>query len=222
MAKENGITREAQDELALHEPPARRGRRAGRAARRRDRALVRRRARWIEVGRRATTASAPTPRSRRSPQLKPVFDRRYGTVTAGNASPLTDGAAAVLLMAEEKARGAGLRAARLPPQLRVRGGGSRVAAPHGPGLRGAEGARARRASPGATSTWSRSTRPSPRRCCRTSRPGARRPGPSGSGSPGPVGEVDWEQHQRDGRLDRDRPSVRRHRVPGSSPRSRTR
>jgi len=36
-------------------------------------------------------------------QLKPVFDRTYGTVTAGNASPLTDGAAAVLLMSEERA-----------------------------------------------------------------------------------------------------------------------
>jgi len=30
--------------------------------------------------------------------LKPVFDRKYGSVTAGNSSPLTDGAAAVLLM----------------------------------------------------------------------------------------------------------------------------
>lgn len=35
--------------------------------------------------------------------LKPVFDRRYGSVTAANSSPLTDGASAVLLMAEEKA-----------------------------------------------------------------------------------------------------------------------
>lgn len=33
--------------------------------------------------------------------LRPVFDRRYGTVTAGNASPLTDGAAAVVLMSED-------------------------------------------------------------------------------------------------------------------------
>jgi len=40
--------------------------------------------------------------------LKPVFDRRYGTITAGNASPLTDGAAAVIVMAEEKARSLGL------------------------------------------------------------------------------------------------------------------
>ena len=39
--------------------------------------------------------------------LKPVFDRRYGTVTAGNASPLTDGGAAVLLMREEKAKSLG-------------------------------------------------------------------------------------------------------------------
>jgi len=35
--------------------------------------------------------------------LKPVFDKQYGTVTAGNASPLTDGAAAVLLMREDVA-----------------------------------------------------------------------------------------------------------------------
>ncbi|HEX6536209.1 MAG TPA: acetyl-CoA C-acyltransferase FadI [Gemmatimonadaceae bacterium] len=41
--------------------------------------------------------------------LKPVFDRRYGTVTAGNSSPLTDGAAAVILMSEEKARALGYR-----------------------------------------------------------------------------------------------------------------
>jgi acetyl-CoA acyltransferase len=39
--------------------------------------------------------------------LKPVFDRQYGTVTAGNASPLTDGGAAVLLMREEKAKALG-------------------------------------------------------------------------------------------------------------------
>jgi acetyl-CoA acyltransferase len=39
--------------------------------------------------------------------LKPVFDRRYGSITAGNASPLTDGAACVLLMSEAKARSLG-------------------------------------------------------------------------------------------------------------------
>ena len=40
-------------------------------------------------------------------KLKPVFDRRYGSVTAANASPLTDGASAVLLMSDEKARALG-------------------------------------------------------------------------------------------------------------------
>ena len=36
--------------------------------------------------------------------LRPAFDRKYGSVTAGNASPLTDGAAAVLLMEERTAK----------------------------------------------------------------------------------------------------------------------
>ncbi len=37
-------------------------------------------------------------------KLRPVFDQRHGSVTAGNASPLTDGASAVLLMAEERVK----------------------------------------------------------------------------------------------------------------------
>ncbi|MGB5310864.1 MAG: acetyl-CoA C-acyltransferase FadI, partial [Polyangiales bacterium] len=40
-------------------------------------------------------------------QLKPAFDRKHGTVTAGNSSPLTDGASALLLMREDKARAHG-------------------------------------------------------------------------------------------------------------------
>jgi acetyl-CoA acyltransferase len=40
-------------------------------------------------------------------KLKPAF-ARDGTLTAGNSSPLTDGAAAVLLMSEEKARALGM------------------------------------------------------------------------------------------------------------------
>ncbi len=39
--------------------------------------------------------------------LKPVFDRKHGSVTAGNASPLTDGGAAVLLMGEDVATALG-------------------------------------------------------------------------------------------------------------------
>jgi len=40
-------------------------------------------------------------------KLKPVFDRRYGSLTAGNSSPLTDGGSAVLLMSEERAKALG-------------------------------------------------------------------------------------------------------------------
>jgi acetyl-CoA acyltransferase len=42
-------------------------------------------------------------------KLKPVFDRKYGSVTAGNSSPLTDGGAAVLLMSEERAKALGYK-----------------------------------------------------------------------------------------------------------------
>ena len=41
-------------------------------------------------------------------QLRPAFRQEDGTVTAGNASTLNDGAAAVLMMSEEKARASGL------------------------------------------------------------------------------------------------------------------
>jgi acetyl-CoA C-acetyltransferase len=40
--------------------------------------------------------------------LNPVFDPENGTVTAGNACPLNDGAAAVLVMSDEKAQRLGL------------------------------------------------------------------------------------------------------------------
>ncbi|MFI5297412.1 MAG: acetyl-CoA C-acyltransferase FadI [Polyangiales bacterium] len=40
-------------------------------------------------------------------KLRPVFDRAYGTLTAGNSSALTDGASAVLLMREDKAKALG-------------------------------------------------------------------------------------------------------------------
>ncbi len=40
-------------------------------------------------------------------KLKPVFDRTYGTVTAANATPLTDGASAVLMMPESQAKALG-------------------------------------------------------------------------------------------------------------------
>lgn len=41
-------------------------------------------------------------------RLRPAFDRKFGTLTAANSSFLTDGAAAVLLMSEDKAKELGL------------------------------------------------------------------------------------------------------------------
>ena len=41
-------------------------------------------------------------------QLRPAFDKKFGTLTAANSSFLTDGASAVLLMSEEKAKELGL------------------------------------------------------------------------------------------------------------------
>ena len=66
-------------------------------------------------------------------KLKPAFDPR-GTVTAGNSSPITDGAAAVVVMSDKKAAKMGLEPRRLRPAL---GGGRRAARHHGhrPGRR---------------------------------------------------------------------------------------
>lgn len=49
-------------------------------------------------------------------KLKPFFDKRTGTVTAGNSCPVTDGAAMVLLMSREKAEALGYK-----PIARIRG-----------------------------------------------------------------------------------------------------
>ena len=48
-------------------------------------------------------------------KLKPFFDRKTGTVTVGNACPITDGAAMALLMSREKASALGLK-----PMARIR------------------------------------------------------------------------------------------------------
>ncbi|UGA53969.1 acetyl-CoA C-acyltransferase FadI [Vibrio sp. VB16] len=41
-------------------------------------------------------------------KLRPAFDRKFGTVTAANSTPLTDGGAAVMLMREGRAKELGL------------------------------------------------------------------------------------------------------------------
>ncbi|HEU4569099.1 MAG TPA: acetyl-CoA C-acyltransferase [Gemmatimonadales bacterium] len=107
MAKENAIARRAQDEVAL-----RSHQRA--AAATADGRLTAEIAPWFGgKGMDEPVTSDNGIRTDTSLELlaglKPVFDRRYGTVTAGNSSPLTDGAAAVLVMAEAKARALGYR-----------------------------------------------------------------------------------------------------------------
>jgi acetyl-CoA acyltransferase len=106
MAKENGISREAQDRFALrsHQLAA-----AGTA----DGRLTAEIAPWFGGrGMDEVTTSDNGIRTDASLEalaaLRPVFDRRYGSVTAGNSSPLTDGAAAVLLMARGRALALGL------------------------------------------------------------------------------------------------------------------
>ena len=105
MAKENAVSRRAQDEIALHSHQ--------RAA---DATAEGRFAKQI-----VTTSSQPRYDRAVSEdtgirsdstldalgKLRPVFDRGYGTLTAGNSSPLTDGASAVLLMSEKKAKALG-------------------------------------------------------------------------------------------------------------------
>ena len=105
MAKENHITREAQDRWALrsHQLAAQ-----GTA----DCRLTAEIAPWLptnpagEVVEKDNGVRTDSSLEQLA-KLRPVFDRRYGSVTAGNASPLTDGASAVLLMSEDAARAHG-------------------------------------------------------------------------------------------------------------------
>lgn len=109
MAKENRISREGQDRLALmsHQRAAH-GTGSG--------ILTGEIVPWLD-GRNGPITSDNGIRADTSlealAKLRPVFDRRYGTVTAGNASPLTDGAAAVLLMESSKASSMGYRSLAL-------------------------------------------------------------------------------------------------------------
>ena len=50
------------------------------------------------------TIIRPTTTLEKLAKLAPVFDKEHGTLTAGNSSPLTDGAAALLLMSEARAK----------------------------------------------------------------------------------------------------------------------
>lgn len=105
MAKENGISREDQDRWALRSHRlAAEGTEDGRLIREIAPVLIP--PEYATMVDRDNGIRTDTNMDKLA-ALPPVFDRKYGTVTAGNASPLTDGASAVLLMAEDKARALG-------------------------------------------------------------------------------------------------------------------
>jgi acetyl-CoA acyltransferase len=107
MAQENGISREAQDRWALRSHTlAAAGTADGRLTAEIAPAYVPPRYDKVVSSDNGIRADSSL---EKLASLKPVFDRRYGTVTAGNASPLTDGASAVLLMSEEKAQALGYK-----------------------------------------------------------------------------------------------------------------
>jgi acetyl-CoA acyltransferase len=106
MAKENGISRRAQDEFAHRSHTL-----AAKA--------------WAD-GRLGQDVMTVYPPPKLEPfhednlvrkdsslesyaKLRPVFDRKYGTITAGSSSPLTDGASALLVMREAKAKALGMK-----------------------------------------------------------------------------------------------------------------
>lgn len=96
LARENEISREEQDEFAVQSNQ--------RAVAAREKfsdeicpVYVKGHAITEDNGPRADTSLAALAK------LKPVFDRRYGTVTAGNSSQISDGAVALLVMTEQKA-----------------------------------------------------------------------------------------------------------------------
>jgi acetyl-CoA C-acetyltransferase/acetyl-CoA acyltransferase len=106
LAREFGINREDQDAFAM------RSHRLAAAA-------------WNEGRMQGEVIAIPVPpkfdenaerdngiRENQTPEalakLKPLFDRRFGTVTAGNSSQITDGAVALVLASGERARSLGL------------------------------------------------------------------------------------------------------------------
>ncbi|PYK98493.1 MAG: acetyl-CoA C-acyltransferase [Verrucomicrobia bacterium] len=96
LAREFGVTREAQDEVALESHC--------RAVAARDKLTEEISPVYLNSGV-ITNDNGPRPNQTLEAlaRLKPVFDRKTGTVTAGNASQITDGAVALLVMSESKA-----------------------------------------------------------------------------------------------------------------------
>ncbi len=105
MARENGISREAQDQFAHRSHTlAAKAWAEGKFA---DEVM------HVQVPPKYTAAATEDNNVRKDStlesyaKLKPVFDRKNGTITAANSSPLTDGASALLVMRADKAKALG-------------------------------------------------------------------------------------------------------------------
>ena len=96
--------------LRAAQPAARGAGRGRRALRRRDRAREGAGQGRRDRGRGTTSTRAPTPRSASLARLPPVFKEEGGTVTAGNSSGITDGAAAMVVLSAERAAALGVDA----------------------------------------------------------------------------------------------------------------
>ncbi len=105
MAKANGISREAQDEYAISSHMKASAAWADGVFD--DEVMTYRSAPKYSDALHRDTLPRDDSTMEKLATLKPVFDRKYGSVTAANSSPLTDGAAALLLMDDDYAKAHG-------------------------------------------------------------------------------------------------------------------
>jgi acetyl-CoA acyltransferase len=107
MAKENGISREDQDAFALRSHTL--ASKAWAEGRFDDQVLRAYLPPTYEKSCARDNLVRDDTTAERLARLEPAFDQRYGTITAGSTSPLTDGASALLLMREDNAKALGYR-----------------------------------------------------------------------------------------------------------------
>lgn len=116
LAKEWGLTREMQDKFAL------RSHQLAAKAMKEGRLKPETTAVFVAPKYEEVISEDNGPRESHSlealAKLKPFFDKQTGSITAGNACPITDGAAMVLMMSREKAEALGYK-----PEARIRGYG---------------------------------------------------------------------------------------------------
>ena len=101
MAKSHAISREAQDEFALRSHQ--KAQQAWDEGKLDDEVMTAYIPPLHDTLQRDNTIRADSSLQQLA-RLRPAFDRKYGTVTAANSTPLTDGAASVLIMRESRAR----------------------------------------------------------------------------------------------------------------------